>query len=692
MKDKTSEDNLVNIQPPVAKLLPKETKIHGDVSVDNYHWLREKENPEVIAYLKAENSYTEAMTTHLKPLQETLYNEIVSRIKETDLDVPEKIGPYYYYTRTEEGKNYRIYCRKKGSLEAEEEVLIDGNILAEGKSYFRIGAYEISEDHRLLAYSVDFDGSEQYDIYFKDLNSGEYIDTVIPKTAGSVVWSNDGRYIFYSTLDDTRRPYRLFRHTLSENHDKDQLVHEELDGAYFLYPYKSKSRRYIFIYLGSKITTEFYYLNADTPDNDFTLFAPRQQGEEYSVTHHDKSFYVLTNKDALNFKVMQTSVSATERSAWVSFIAHDPTVLLSSVEAFNDHLVIYGRKNGYKAIRVYHFESKESHYVEFPEPVFTFWSSENPEFDSNSFRITYSSLITPRTVFDYNMNSQELVLLKEYEVQGGYDKSLFVTERRIAVSSDGVEIPISIAYKKGTVLDGSTPTYLYGYGSYGSSMDPYFSTARLSLLDRGFIYAMAHVRGGSEMGRQWYEDGKFLKKKNTFNDFIVCGEYLIDNNYTAKENLIISGGSAGGLLVGAAMNMRPDLFNIVIASVPFVDVINTMLDETIPLTVVEYEEWGNPNDPVYYRYMKSYSPYDNVVAKDYPNLLITAGLNDPRVQYWEPAKWTAKLRALKTDQNTLLLKTNMGAGHGGASGRYDAIKDLAFEYAFILDKSGKAEV
>lgn len=688
MKDKIQPNQKTGLTPPVAKKIAQKTTIHDQTRQDDYFWLREKENPEVIAYLEAENVYTEAMTEHLKPLQETLYKEMIGRIRETDLDVPKKHGPYFYYTRTEEGKNYSIYCRKKGSLDAKEEILLDGNQLAEGKSYFRLGSFSVSEDHTLLAYSADFDGSEQYDIFFKDLVSGKMVDVVIPQTAGKIVWSNDNRFIFYSTLDETRRPCRLHRHKLGTSVLDDIIVHEEKDGAYFLYPYKSESLKYIFIYLGSKVTTEYYYLEADNPEGDFKLFAPRQQGEEYSVSHYGDHFYILTNKDALNFKVLKTPLTDTPRTNWSDFMPHDPGILLNHLEVFKDYLVIYCRRDGYKAIQIYHFESGTSHFVQFPEPVFTYWLMDNPEYDSTLLRITYSSLITPRTVYDYDMADKTLIFKKEYEVLGGYDKSEYVTKRLEAVAKDGVTIPISIAYKKGVEINGNNPAYLYGYGSYGSSMDPYFSTARLSLLDRGFVFAMAHIRGGAEMGRQWYEDGKFLNKKNTFTDFIACAEHLVNQRYTNTDKLVIAGGSAGGLLMGAVMNLRPDLFKAVVASVPFVDVINTMLDDTIPLTVVEYEEWGNPNDKTYFDYMLSYSPYDNVEAKNYPNILITAGLNDPRVQYWEPAKWTAKLRETKTDNNTLLLKTNMGAGHGGASGRYEALKELAFEYAFVIDKAG----
>ncbi len=673
------------INPPVAKCIEHTETTHGDVRQDPYFWLREKENEEVINYLKEENAYTESVMKHTEPLQQKIYEEFVSRIKETDLSVPVKRDNYYYYSRTEEGKNYSIYCRKEGSLDAAEEILLDGNKLAEGKKYFSLRSFKVNDNHQLLGYAVDFDGSEYYDIYIKDLSSGELKEQPIQKTGGGLVWANDNKTFFYTTLDDTHRPYRLHRHLLGTEASQDEIVFEEPDGAYFLGAYKTKSKAFLVIQLGSKVTNEAHFLDANNPTGKFSLFAKRQQNEEYSITHYGDHFYILTNDKALDFKLMKTPVGNTARSNWETYIAHEPNVMLTDVEAFKDHLVVHCRKNGLKNIQIINVNTQEKHDIEFPEKVYTYWEESNPDFNTNLLRFMYSSMISPRTVYNYNMDTKEFIKLKEYEVQGGYDKSEYAMEWLKAKAEDGTEVPISVVYKKGLERDGTNPCYLYGYGSYGYPMDPYFSSVRISLLDRGFVFAMGHIRGGSELGRQWYNDGKFLKKKNTFTDFIACGEHLISQGYTSKDKLCISGGSAGGLLVGASMNFRPDLFKAVIASVPFVDVINTMLDDTIPLTVVEYEEWGNPNDKVYYDYMKSYSPYDNVEAKDYPNLLITAGLNDPRVQYWEPAKWAAKLRATKTDRNTLLLKTNMGAGHGGASGRYEALKELAFEYSFILN-------
>jgi oligopeptidase B len=671
------------ILPPKAKKVARQFNVHNSVFTDDYFWLREKENEEVITYLNEENEYTDKMTEHLKPLQEELYDEMIGRINEDDSSVPVKDGDYYYYSRNEKGKNYSIHCRKKGNLEAKEEILLDENILAEGKEYCNIGEFEISPNQQLLAYAADFDGSEKYDIYIKNLETGELLSDKIEQTAGSIVWANNDTTFYYTTLDETHRPSKLFRHDLGKSDDK--LVFEESDASYFLYPFKEKNNKFIYVYLGSKITTEMHFMSADNPTDEFQLIQPRQQGVEYSLANHGDDFYILTNENALNFKLMKTSVHKPSKENWQEVLAHDENVLLGGVETFANHLVLYGRKNGFKNIQVTDLRTNQSHEVAFPEPVYTYWQTGNPEFDTDTIRFMYSSMITPRTVFDYNLNDKTLENKKVYEVKGGYDKSDYEMERVWATATDGTKIPISVAYKKGTKLDGTNLCYLYAYGSYGSSMDPYFSTIRVSLLDRGFVFAIAHIRGGSEMGRKWYEDGKFLKKKNTFTDFINCAEHLITEKYTNSDKLAIAGGSAGGLLMGAVMNLRPDLFNTVVAHVPFVDVINTMLDETIPLTVIEYEEWGNPNDKTYFDYMLSYSPYDNVTAKDYPNVLITAGLNDPRVQYWEPAKWTAKLRDVKTDNNTLVLKTNMGAGHGGASGRYEALKEYAFEYAFVLD-------
>jgi oligopeptidase B len=676
------------VAPPVAQKIPKVDTVNGEVRVDNYYWIRERDNPEVTAYLEAENKYTASMMKDTEELQEKLFKEMVSRIKETDLSVPEKIDDYYYYTRTEEGKQYNIYCRKKGSLRAEEEILLDVNELSKGYDYFYIGVYKVSPDHQLLAYSVDTSGAENYTLYVKNLNSGELLKDVIPNTYYSVEWANDNMTLFYNILDEAQRPYKLFRHKLGTEPKDDVLVYHEKDDAYYLDLKKSKSKDYIFINLGSMVTTEVRYLDANNPEGDFKLIHPRQHEMEYYVEHHGDDFYILTNDNAKNFKLMRVPVENPSKENWVEVIPHSESVKIDDMELFKDHLVVYERENGLKKIRITNLTSDQTHYVEFLEPVYTLWQANNPDFNTNLLRFNYSSLIVPRSVFDYNMDTKIRELKKQYEVLGGYNPSLYQSERIFAKAEDGTMVPISLVYKKGMIKDGKNPLFLYGYGAYGSSSEPYFSSNRLSLLDRGFIYAIAHVRGGGEMGRYWYEDGKLLHKRNTFTDFIACAEHLIAQKYTSREKLVMAGGSAGGLLMGAVTNMRPDLFKAVIAEVPFVDVINTMLDPSIPLTVIEYEEWGNPHQKGYYDYMRTYSPYDNVAPKDYPNILITAGLNDPRVAYWEPAKWTAKLRALKTDNHLLLLKVNMGAGHGGASGRYDYLKEIAFDYAFVFKVLG----
>jgi len=674
--------------PPLAKKIPKVDTLHGEIRLDNYFWLRDRDNPEVITYLETENKYTEAMMKHTEEFQEKLYNELLSRIKETDLSVPEKIDDYYYYTRTEEGKQDSIYCRKKGSLRAQEEILLDVNELARGYGYFYIGVFKVSPNHQLLAYSVDTSGAENYTLYVKNLNSGELLKDVIPNTYYSVEWANDNMTLFYNILDEAQRPYKLFRHKLGTDPKDDALVYHEKDDAYYLDLKKSKSKDYIFINLGSMVTTEVHYLDADHPTKDFKIIHPRQHEMEYSLKHHGDKFYILTNDEAKNFKLMQAPVKDPSKKNWVEVLPHRVSVKIDNIDLFKNHLVVYERENGLKKIRITDLTSNEVHYVEFLEPVYTFWKAKNPDFNTNLLRFNYTSLVIPRSVFDYNMDTKIRELKKQYEVLGGYDPSLYQSERIFARAKDGTMIPISLVYKKEMVKDGENPLLLYGYGSYGSSSEPYFSSNRLSLLDRGFIYAIAHIRGGGEMGRYWYEEGKLLQKKNTFTDFISCAEHLIAEEYTSSHKLVILGGSAGGLLMGAVTNMRADLFKAVIAEVPFVDVINTMMDPSIPLTVIEYEEWGNPNLKGYYDYIKSYSPYDNVEAKDYPDILITAGLNDPRVAYWEPAKLTAKLRALKTDNKLLLLKTNMGAGHGGASGRYDYLKEIAFDYAFVFKVFG----
>jgi len=674
-----------NPSPPIAKIIPHKTTIHDKERIDNYFWLRERDNPEVIKYLEAENKYTEEMMKSTEGLQETLYNEMKGRIKETDVSVPVKIDDYYYYNRTEKDKQYEIHCRKKGSLDAQEEIILDENTLAEGKDYFSIGVFEVSPDHRLLAYSTDTEGSEKYIIYIKDMTTGELLKEMIPNTYYSLEWTNDSKTFFYNTLDDSMRPYKVFRHILGTDPKDDVLIYHEKDEAFYADISKSKSKAYIFITLGSNTTTEVRYLGADRPTEEFKLIYPRQHEMEYYVEHQGDNFFIVTNDNARNFKLVKAPISDPSKENWVDVIPHSDSVRIDSVDTFMNYLVIYEREDGLKKIRIMNTAKNKTYYVDFPEPAYSYWEGDNPNYDTNILRFGYTSLVTPNSIFDYNMDTKERELKKRDEIPSGYDPSLYQSERIFAKASDGISIPISLVYKKSIAKEGRNPLLLYGYGSYGVTTEPEFSISRLSLLDRGFIYAIAHVRGGEEMGRYWYEQGKLLNKKNTFTDFIACAEHLISEKYTSSDKLAINGGSAGGLLMGAVTNMRPDLFDVVVAEVPFVDVMNTMLDPSLPLTVTEYEEWGNPNDKQYYDYMMSYSPYDNIVAKGYPNMLITTSLNDPRVNYWEPTKWTAKLRALKTDKNVLLLKTNMGAGHGGASGRYDYLKEIAFKFAFILN-------
>ena len=677
-----------DIKPPVAEIIPKLDIMQDEQRTDNYFWLRDKSNPKVIEYLEAENRYTEAVMKHTEPFQEQLYQELLGRIKETDLTVPEKLDDYFYYTRTETGKQYRIYCRKQGSLDAAEEILLDGNALAEGHDYMAIGAYEVSPNHQLLAYAINTTGDEKFTLRVKNLSTGELLPDEVPNIYYGVEWANDNQTLFYTTLDDTKRPYKLHRHKLGSDSQEDALVYHETDESFYLHLGKTRSQAYLLMDLESNNTSEVHYLDADDPTGDFKVFQPRRREVEYSVEHHSDRFLIVTNVDAKNFKLIEAPVDVPSEANWKEVISHREAVKLDGVSPFQNHLVVYERENGLKQIRIFDLVTNEVHSVDFPEPVYTFWGGGNREFNTNILRFHYSSFITPNSVFDYNMDAKTRELKKQEEVLGEYDPSRYESQRIFAEAADGTEVPVSLVYKKGMTQDGNNPLLLIGYGSYGISIDPNFASNGLSLLDRGFIVAIAHIRGGGEMGRPWYESGKLLNKKSTFTDFITCAEHLIAENYTTSDKLVIQGGSAGGLLMGAVMNMRPELFKAVLAHVPFVDALNTMLDASIPLTVIEYEEWGNPNEKPYYDYIRSYSPYDNIEAKNYPNLLVTAGLNDPRVHYWEPAKWTAKLRASKTDSNRILLKTEMGSGHGGPSGRYDALKETAFEYAFILDVLG----
>lgn len=676
------------LTPPMAKIEPNTTIVLGDTLVDNYAWLREKTNPEVLQYLEDENAYTRAMMKSTKRFQKKLYKEMLNRIKETDESVPVKIDSFYYYNRTVKGRQYPIYCRKQGTLDAKEEILLDQNALAAGQKYCVIGEFKVSPDHNLLAFAVDFNGSEKHLLIFKDLNTGRMLPDTIRDVSYGLEWANDNRTIFYTTLDTILRPDKLWRHQLGQKPGSDVMVYHEPDEMFYLSIAKTRSRAYLLLYLGSQITTEVHYLPADQPDGKFRLFSSRVNGIEYSIDHHGDKFYILTNENAINFRLLVTPIAKPGKDNWREKITHRQDVMLSGIDLFRDHLVVYERENGLEKIRVENLTSGATHYVDFPEPVYTLDGDDNPDFETSILRFRYTSLVTPRSVYDYDLENKTRELKKQDEVLGGYDQTKYASERIFAVAEDGVRVPISLVYKKGMVKSSTSPLYLYGYGAYGYPSEARFSSIRLSLLDRGFVYAIAHVRGGGEMGRPWYEDGKLLHKRNTFTDFNACAETLINEKYTSPDKLVINGGSAGGLLMGAVVNMRPDLFKVVVAEVPFVDLINTMLDRSIPLTVIEWEEWGNPNTDKYYAYMKSYSPYDNVGRKDYPHMLITTGLNDPRVAYWEPAKWTAKLRVMKTDNNTLLLKTDLGKGHFSASGRYDYLKEVAFEYAFIFDKLG----
>lgn len=672
---------------PIAKIEKKELTKHGDKRQDNYFWLNQRENPEVVAYLKAENAYTKSMMIHTDTFQEKLFKEITGRIPQTDISVPYLENGYYYYTRFEEGKEYPLYCRKKGILDASEEIMLDVNQMAKGHSYYAIGSFQVTEDNRILAFAADTVSRRIYTIYFKDLTSGEILPDKIDSTAGNLAWAGDNRTLFYATKDESLRMDKIWKHRLGGEAGKDHLVYNEGDVTFETFVYKTKSRKYLVIGSESTLSDEYRLLDAGNPDGVFAIFQPRQPNLEYDIAHSDDRFYIRTNYKAVNFRLMETPRDKTGIENWKEVIPHREDVLLEEFDVFNGFLAIQERKDGMKTLRIFN-GSDLDYYLKFDEQAYTVTLGENPEFGSDIVRYNYTSLTTPTTVYDYNIKTGKSELMKRQEVVGGYNPDDYYTERVLATAEDGTKVPISMVYKKGLRMSGKNPCLLYGYGSYGYSMDPYFSSTRLSLLDRGFIYAIAHIRGGQEMGRKWYEDGKLMKKKNTFTDFIACGEYLVNQSYTSPGHLYVMGGSAGGLLVGAVINMRPDLFKGVIAAVPFVDVVTTMLDESIPLTTAEYDEWGNPNDSSYYRYMLSYSPYDNVAVTSYPALLVTTGLHDSQVQYWEPAKWVAKLRAMKTDKNPLYLWTNMDYGHGGASGRFERYHETALEYAFILDLEG----
>ncbi len=699
-KSVTSDQNITNPMnpntatvPPKAKKVDHEMTKHGDVRNDTYYWLNQREDPEVLAYLNAENDYTKNQLKHTEGLQEELYKEIVGRIKQDDSSVPYKKNGYFYLTRYEEGKEYPIYSRKKESLEGAEEIMLNANDLAEGHSYYTAAGLKVSPNNKIVAFGEDTLGRRIYTIKFKNLETGEFLADEIPNTTGSSTWANDNKTVFYSVKDESLRSYKIFKHQLGTDAANDQLVYHEEDETFNTFVYKTKSNQFLVIGSYQTLTAEYRFLDANNPDGEWTLFEARNKAEklEYSIDHYGDKFYVLTNWEAQNFRLLSCPITATSRENWTEVIPHRKDILLEDMEIFKDYLVLSERKNGITALRVRPWDGEE-HYIKFSEEACLAYGSVNFDFDTDLVRIGYQSMKTPNTIYDYDMKKKQLTLLKQDEVVGTFDPANYESVRLNATARDGVKVPISIVYRKGVAIDGSAPLLLYGYGSYGNSMEPYFSSVRLSLLDRGFVYAIAHIRGGEEMGRHWYEDGKLLKKINTFNDFIDCGEYLIDQKYTSKGQLYAMGGSAGGLLMGAISNMRPDLWNGIVSAVPFVDVITTMLDETIPLTTGEYDEWGNPNDKEYYDYIKSYSPYDNLEAKNYPHMLVTTGLHDSQVQYFEPAKYVARLRDLKTDQNKLLLHTNMDAGHGGSSGRFARHKETAMDYAFLLDLAGKGNL
>ncbi|SEP80631.1 oligopeptidase B [Flavobacterium urocaniciphilum] len=676
------------IQPPVAKIVPKKLEKHGNVRTDNYYWLNERENPEVIDYLNKENDYYNLSTVHTKEFQNNLFLEMKSRIKEDDSTVPYLYNGYWYITRFETGKDYPIYSRKKGSLDAKEEIMFDCNEMAKGQSYFNLSGINISEDNKYAAFGVDLVSRRQYTIQIKNLETGEILPVKIENTTGGSTWASDNKTLFYTRKDpQTLRSDKVYKHKLGNDTSKDEMIFHEKDDTFYTFIYKEKSKKYLIIGSTSTLTSEYQILEANNPDGNFRIFQPRVRELEYSISYYEGNFYIVTNADkATNFKLMKTAENATSKENWNDLIPHRKDVLIEGIEIFKDYLVIEERSNGLNKIQIKPWNGSGDYYLPFNSETYTCYTTSNVDFNTEILRYGYQSMATPSSVIDFNMKTKEKTILKEQEVLGGnFNKNNYTEERIWATAHDGTKIPMSIVYRNGMKKDGKNPLLLYAYGSYGSSMDPYFSSTRLSLLDRGFIYAIAHIRGGEDLGRDWYENGKLLKKKNTFTDFIDCSKYLIAEKYTSNKHLYAEGGSAGGLLMGAIVNMAPELYNGVIAQVPFVDVVTTMLDDSIPLTTGEYDEWGNPNEKKYYDYMLSYSPYDQVKEQDYPNMYVSTGLHDSQVQYWEPAKWVAKLRVMKTNNKQLFLDTNMDAGHGGASGRFEALKELAKEFAFLFD-------
>ncbi|MDP8267642.1 MAG: S9 family peptidase [Candidatus Tenebribacter davisii] len=673
-----------NLQQPVARVIPDTTHINGVELIDNYAWLKDKtrERPDILKYIEAENNYTSSVMKKTKRLQQNLFKEFKERIIEDDMSVPVKKGSYYYYSRKENNKQYSIYCRKKDSLEADEEIYLDVNEMAKDKKFYSIIDLKVSPDNNLLAYGVDTTGAEDYLLVIKDLETSKYLKDKIPLIS-DIDWANDNKTLFYSTTDYAGRTNKIYRHIIGTEQKNDKLIFTENDEHFWVWLSKTRNKKYIILGTASKTSTERWFLNTNNPSGEFKLIEPRSENHDYYVLSHENDFYIVTNYKAENNKLMVTSVDHPSKDNWQEVIAGRSDVLLYA-EVFQDHLILTEQKNGVEKLKIMNLNSNTEYYVDFEEPIYTFYTWGSSEYDSNILRYTYESLVTPYVIYDYNMDTKERTILKQQQILGNFDKSDYFSERIYAEAEDGSKIPISLVYKKDLFYkNGMNPVYLTAYGAYGDDFDPYFSSLRLSLLDRGIIYSIAHVRGGTEMGEYWYEQGKMLNKKNTFTDFITCAEYLKKEQYADK--IIINGGSAGGLLVGAVTNMRPDLFFGVVADVPFVDILNTMLDPSLSAVVSEYQEWGDPNDPVYFDYMRSYSPYDNVTRQDYPHILILAGFYDTRVNYWEPAKWVAKLRANKTNDNQLLLWTNMNAGHSGSSGRYDYLHEISLEYAFILN-------
>jgi oligopeptidase B len=676
-------------QSPMAEKKPKITKIHGETLVDDYFWLREKANPQVLEHLKAEDAYAEAMMKPTEPLQEKLYKEMLSHIKQTDENVPYRQDGYFYYSRTEEGKQYPIFCRKQGSLTGAEEVILDQNELAKGQKFMSVGAVSPSDDGNLLAFTTDNTGYRQYTLQIKNLKTGELYPEKIERV-DNVAWATDNKTMFYVTEDAvTKRSDKFFRHVLGT--DKSDLIYEEKDELFDIFTGRTRDKAVIILQAVSKTSSEARWLPANNPNAELKVILARQPEHEYDVDHRGDLFYIRTNRGAKNFRVVTAPVADPAEKNWKEFVAHRPAVKIDDVSLFAGHAVLSEWENGLEQIEILDFKTNKRHRIQFPEPVYSVGTNSNREFETATLRYNYQSMVTPSSVFDYDMNTKRATLMKQNEIPGGFDKANYKAERVFATASDGTKVPMSMVYRRGVKLDGSAPLLLYGYGSYGYSIPPTFSSSRLALLDRGVIFAIAHIRGGGELGEEWREQGRMMKKITTFTDFIACGDHLVKEKYTAKDRLVIQGGSAGGLLVGAVSNMRPDLFKAVVAQVPFVDVINTMLDASLPLTTSEFIEWGNPAEKPAYDYMKTYSPYDNIRKADYPTMLVKVSYNDSQVPYWEGAKFVAKLRTMKTDSNPLLLKVNFGAGHGGSSGRYDALKETAFDYAFMLWQMGKAD-